>query len=247
MIPKHLAIIMDGNGRWAKAQGKPRTFGHKRGSEVLQEICKEAHLAGVKYLTVYAFSTENWKRSTEEVSFLMTLLRQYLKESIRNAKENNMRVRVIGRREDLEADIRKAIEEMEEATKDFSGLNLQIALNYGGRDELLRAIQKFSNHLLRKAEVSLTKEKVDFSTLYEEVQCIDEISFESYLDTHDIPDPELLIRTSGELRTSNFLPWQLAYTEFYFTPIYWPDFNKTELMKAFDYFGSRERRFGGLA
>lgn len=240
MGPKHIAFIMDGNGRWAKSQGKPRTFGHKKGSETLKQICKDAYHLGVEYVTVYAFSTENWKRSTEEVSFLMNLLRSYLKESIKNARENNMRVRVIGRRDDLEADIIQAIEEMEEATKDFTGLNLIIALNYGGRDELIRSIKGQYLHLIEENKSSHPDK------LKEAVDTISEESFEQFLDTKDMPDPDLMIRTSGELRTSNFLPWQLAYTEFYFTECHWPDFDKEELVKAIDYYNRRDRRYGGV-
>ncbi len=240
MGPKHIAFIMDGNGRWAKSQGKPRTFGHKKGSETLKQICRDAYHLGVEYVTVYAFSTENWKRSTEEVSFLMNLLRSYLKESIKNARENNMRVRVIGRRDDLEDDIIQAIDDMEAATKDFTGLNLIIALNYGGRDELIRSMKDQYLHLIEENAF------FDFDKLKEAVDLISEESFEQFLDTKDMPDPDLMIRTSGELRTSNFLPWQLAYTEFYFTDCHWPDFDKEELVKAIDYYNRRDRRYGGV-
>lgn len=246
MVPKHIAFIMDGNGRWAKAQGKPRTFGHKHGSEALKQICKDAYNLGVEYVTVYAFSTENWKRSTEEVSFLMNLLRSYLKESIKNARENNMRVRVIGRREDLAKDIKTAIVKMEEATKDFTGLNLVIALNYGGRDEIIRGIKK-QVHALAD-EISENEEENDgkLNQLLNKIDLINEDSFSAYLDTEDMPEPDLMIRTSGELRTSNFLPWQLAYSEFYFADCHWPDFDKNELLKALEFYKSRDRRFGGV-
>ena len=240
MVPKHIAFIMDGNGRWAQAKGKPRTFGHKKGSETLKQICKDAYHAGVEYVSVYAFSTENWKRSTDEVSFLMNLLRSYLKESIKNAKENNMRVRVIGRRDDLAPDIKRAIIEMEEASKDFTGLNLIIALNYGGRDEIVRGLKDMYQAMLTESENNPSV------TLTDLINDISEEKFSSYLDTKDIPDPDLLVRTSGELRTSNFLPWQIAYTEFYFTDKHWPDFDKKELEKAISYFGNRDRRFGGV-
>ncbi len=259
MGPKHIAFIMDGNGRWAKSQGKPRTFGHKKGSETLKQICKDAYHLGVEYVTVYAFSTENWKRSTEEVSFLMNLLRSYLKESIKNARENNMRVRVIGRRDDLEDDIIQAIDEMEDATKGFTGLNLVIALNYGGRDELIRSMKKqyidliegLGRSKVRDLKVGHStmddKENLfDLASLKEAISDLSEESFEVFLDTKDIPDPDLMIRTSGELRTSNFLPWQLAYTEFYFADCHWPDFNKEELKKAIDFYNSRDRRYGGV-
>ncbi len=241
MVPKHIALIMDGNGRWAKSKGKPRTFGHKQGSETLKQICKDAYDLGIKYVTVYAFSTENWRRSKEEVSFLMGLLRQYLKESIRNSQENNMRVRVIGRRSDLDDDIVQAIEALEDASKDFDGLQLQIALNYGGRDEILRGVHGVFQHLI---DADATQE-VSKKDLLLAMQELDEDKFAYYLDTVGIPDPELLIRTSGELRTSNFLLWQLAYTEFYISDVLWPDFNKAELIKAIDVYNRRERRFGG--
>lgn len=240
MVPKHIAVIMDGNGRWAQAKGKPRTFGHKKGSETLKQMCKDAYHLGVEYVTVYAFSTENWKRSTEEVSFLMNLLRSYLKESIKNAKENNMRVRVIGRRDNLEPDIKKAIIKMEEASKDHSGLNLVIALNYGGRDEIVRGMKAMYTSMLNESETNQSL------SLNDMINNIDEDQISSFLDTSDMPEPDLLIRTSGELRTSNFLPWQLAYTEFYFTDKHWPDFDKSELEKAIEYFNRRERRFGGV-
>lgn len=240
MVPKHIAVIMDGNGRWAQAKGKPRTFGHKKGSETLKQMCKDAYHFGVEYVTVYAFSTENWKRSTDEVSFLMNLLRSYLKESIKNARENNMRVRVIGRRDDLEPDIKKAIIKMEEASKDYTGLNLVIALNYGGRDEIVRGMKEMYTSMLDKSESDQS------ISLRDMINNIDEDQFSSYLDTRDMPEPDLLIRTSGELRTSNFLPWQLAYTEFYFTDKHWPDFDKSELEKAIEYFNRRDRRFGGV-
>ncbi len=240
MVPKHIALIMDGNGRWAEAKGKPRTFGHKKGSETLQQICRDAYELGVKY--VYAFSTENWKRSQEEVSFLMGLLRQYLKESIKNAKKNNMRVRVIGRRHDLDEDIVQAIEVLEDASKDFDGLQLQIALNYGGRDEIMRGIDRVFQTILESTSThNVSKEAIQ--NIRGE---LNEKNFGTYLDTVDIPDPELLIRTSGEFRTSNFLLWQLAYTEFYITEIHWPEFNREELEKAIHAYQQRDRRFGGV-
>jgi undecaprenyl diphosphate synthase len=241
MVPKHIALIMDGNGRWAKSKGKPRTFGHKKGSETLKQFCKDAYDLGVKYVTVYAFSTENWKRSKEEVSFLMGLLRQYLNESIKNSEENNMRVRVIGRRSDLDKDIIEAIESLEEASKEFDGLQLQIALNYGGRDEIIRGMRGVFQHLVDNDG----SDQVSKHDLMLAMQELDEDKFSYYLDTVGIPDPDLLIRTSGELRTSNFMLWQLAYTEFYVTDVYWPDFNRTELIKAIDAYNRRDRRFGG--
>lgn len=235
MVPQHIAFIMDGNGRWAKSKGKPRTFGHKQGSETLKQICKDSYNLGIKYVTVYAFSTENWKRSEDEVSFLMNLLRVYLKESIKNARENNMKVRVIGRRDDLDQDIIDSIEKMEEASKNFTGLVLTIALNYGGRDEIIRGFKQY----MKDYEAS----KLPLQTYIDQ---LNENNFSDYLDTKDIPDPDLMIRTSGELRTSNFLPWQMAYTEYYFTDKHWPDFDRAELENAITYFIGRNRRFGGV-
>lgn len=238
MVPQHIAMIMDGNGRWAQARGKKRTFGHKQGSEALKQICKDAYHLGVKYVTVYAFSTENWKRPEDEVDYLMTLLRQFLKESIKNAKANNMRVRVIGRRDDLAEDIKKSILKMEEASKDFTGLNLQIALNYGGRDEMIRGMKSIFENIIVTSD-----NKED---MLQQIEQLNEKSFSEMLDTKDIPDPELMIRTSGEYRTSNYLLWQMAYTEFYFAECHWPDFNKKELEKAIAYYNNIERRFGGV-
>lgn len=232
LIPKHIAIIMDGNGRWAKEKGKKRTWGHREGSKVLQNICKDAYDLGVEYITVYAFSTENWQRPDEEVNFLMELLRQYLKDSIKNSKKDNMRVRVIGKKEGLPEDIINKINELENASMNYTGLKLQIALNYGGRDEILRAINQYVK------DVKINDNVIDN---------IDEKSFSEYLDTKGIPDPELMIRTSGEIRLSNFLLWQLAYSEFYFTNKYWPDFNKNDLIEAIIDYNKKERRFGGLS
>lgn len=231
-IPKHIAIIMDGNGRWAKERGKKRTWGHKEGSKVLQNICRDANDLGVEYVTVYAFSTENWQRPQEEVDFLMDLLRQYLKDSIKNSKKDNMRVRVIGNKEGLPADVLNRIDELETASKNYTGLQLQIALNYGGRNEILRAVKNFTQ------DVAAHKINIDM---------LDEKLFSGYLDTKEIPDPDLMIRTSGEIRLSNFLLWQLAYSEFYFTNKYWPDFKKEDLIEAIISYNKKERRFGGLS
>lgn len=230
-IPNHIAIIMDGNGRWAKKKLMPRNIGHTQGSKVVEKICEDAYNIGVKYLTVYAFSTENWSRPKEEIDSLMRLLRSYLDSSIKTSSKNNMRVRIIGDKAKLSNDIRKSIEELEEASKNNTGLNFQVAINYGGRDEIIRAIKSLSNDLNRKI-INLDE--------------IDEVKFSQYLDTCDIPDPDLLIRTSGEQRISNYLLWQLAYTEFYFTDVLWPDFNKLELEKAIDYYNSRTRKFGAI-
>ena len=230
-IPNHVAIIMDGNGRWAKKRLMPRNFGHKAGAKVVEQMCEDAYNLGVKYLTVYAFSTENWKRSVEEVTGIMNLLRNYLIDCIERASKNNMRVRVIGDRTALAPDIVEKIEELENITAKYDGLNFTIALNYGGRDELRRAMQDIAKKV-KNGEV--------------EVDAIDEAYISSHLDTGDIPDPDLLIRTSGELRLSNYLIWQLAYTEFYFTDVLWPDFTVEDLKEAIRYYNGRERRYGGV-
>lgn len=230
-IPAHIAIILDGNGRWAKAKGMPRNYGHAQGSKNVERICEEAYRMGVKYLTVYAFSTENWNRPKDEVDALMKLLRNYMKTCLKTAAKNDMKVRVIGDKTGLDEDVRNRIAELEEATKDNGGLNFQIALNYGSRDEIVRAVRRVSE------DVKEGKVKPED---------IDEKMFETYLDTHGIPDPDLMIRTSGELRLSNYLLWQLAYTEFYFTDIPWPDFTKEELSKAIEQYNRRDRRYGGV-
>ena len=230
-IPEHVAIIMDGNGRWAKKRLMPRNFGHKAGAKTVEQICEDAHDLGIKYLTVYAFSTENWKRSVEEVTGIMNLLRNYLTDCIERASKNNMRVRIIGDKTALDKDIVEKIDELEEKTACYDGLNFTISLNYGGRDELRRAVSKIARD---------TKEG---KILAED---IDEKLISSYLDTCDMPDPDLLIRTSGELRLSNYLIWQLAYTEFYFTDVLWPDFSKKDLEDAIRYFNGRDRRYGGV-
>ena len=229
-VPQHIAIILDGNGRWAKAKGMPRNYGHAQGSKNVERICEDAYKMGVKYLTVDAFSTENWNRPKNEVDALMKLLRNYMKTCLKTAEKNRMKVRVIGDKTKLDEDIRTRIEDLEAATINNDGLNFQIALNYGSRDEMIRAIRR----LAKDCEAGKVKS-----------EDISEEMFEGYLDTHDIPDPDLLIRTSGELRLSNYLLWQLAYTEFYFTDVLWPDFTKEELKKAIEHYNKRERRFGG--
>ena len=230
-IPNHVAIILDGNGRWAKSKGMPRNYGHVQGAKNVEMICEEAYNMGVKYLTVYAFSTENWKRSKDEVDALMKLLRNYMKSCLKTAEKNNMCVKVLGDIRRLDDDILTRILELEEATKNNTGLHFQIAINYGSRDELRRGITELAEDIkagkIEPAEI--TEEKIA-----------------DYLDTRGIPDPDLLIRTSGELRLSNFLLWQLAYAEFYFTEVHWPDFNKAELEKAIAYFNKRDRRYGGV-
>lgn len=230
-IPNHVAIIMDGNGRWAKKRMLPRNVGHAQGAKTVEQIIEDAHNLGIKYLTVYAFSTENWKRPQDEVNALMKLLKDYLKTCIKRANKNNMRVRVIGDKTGLEPSIQDKIRELEEISSKNTGINFTIAINYGSRDEMIRAMR----HMLEDCG----KGDLLPSELSEEV-------FQSYLDTKDLPDPDLMIRTSGELRLSNYLLWQLAYTEFYFTDVLWPDFNKAELEKAIEYYNGRERRFGAV-
>lgn len=230
-IPQHVAIILDGNGRWAKAKGMPRNYGHAQGSKNVERICEEAWRLGIKYLTVYAFSTENWNRPQDEVDALMNLLRRYMKTCLTTAAKNDMKVRVIGDITKLDEDIQKRILELEEATKNNGGLNFQIAINYGSRDEITRAVRTLAEDV---KEGKLMPEEVN------------EACIERYLDTHDIPDPDLLIRTSGEQRLSNYLLWQLAYTEFYFTDVPWPDFSKQELEKAIEQYNRRDRRYGGV-
>lgn len=230
-IPQHVAIILDGNGRWAKSKGMPRNYGHAQGSKNVERICEEAWRMGIKYLTVYAFSTENWNRPKDEVDALMKLLRNYMKTCLKTAAKNDMKVRVIGDIEPLDEDIKKRIGELEAATVDNGGLNFTIALNYGSRDEMTRAARRMAQDC---ADGKLDPDKIDESV------------FESYLDTHGIPDPDLMIRTSGEQRLSNYLLWQLAYAEFYFTDVPWPDFTKDELVKAVEEYNHRHRRFGGV-
>ncbi len=230
-IPTHVAIIMDGNGRWAKKRLLPRNMGHRQGAKVLEQICRDAADLGIQYLTVYAFSTENWKRSTEEVTGIMNLLRSYLTNCVERASKDGLRIRVIGDRSALDADIVEMLENAECETAKFDKLDFTIALNYGGRDELRRTMTK------------LAKE-VQEGTLAPDA--ITENVISKHLDTADLPDPDLLIRTSGELRLSNYLIWQLAYAEFYFTDTLWPDFDKESLKEAVRYYNGRERRFGGV-
>jgi len=230
-VPNHIAIILDGNGRWAKKKGMPRSYGHVKGCANLETICDDMKELGVKYLTVYAFSTENWKRSREEVEGLMKLFRNYLKKCIKIAEKNKMRVRVIGDVTAFDKDIQERIAYLEEFSKKYDDLNFQIALNYGSRDEIARGMRRLAKDA---AEGKIKPEDVD------------EEMVESYLDTAGIPDPDLMIRTSGELRLSNFLLWQLAYTEFYFTDVAWPDFNREELIRAIEKYNARDRRYGGV-
>ena len=226
-IPQHVAIILDGNGRWAKAKGMPRNYGHVQGAKNVERICEDAYHMGIKYLTVYAFSTENWRRSKEEVDALMSLLRSYMKTCVKTAKKNHMRVRVIGDKTGLAPDIQSSIADLERESREQDGLNFTIAINYGSRDEIRRAVQKIAAEGIRPEDIT------------EEV-------ISEHLDTAGIPDPDLLIRTSGELRLSNYLMWQLAYAEFYFTDVHWPDFDREELKKAVERYNQREHRYGGV-
>ena len=229
-VPNHIAIILDGNGRWAKKRGMPRSYGHVKGCENLEDICEVAKELGVKYLTVYAFSTENWKRSKEEVDGLMKLFRNYLKKCIKISQKNNMRVKVIGDVSAFDPDIQESIVKLENFSKDFTELHFQIALNYGSRDEITRAV----NRMLEDQKAGKLETPVEEETI------------SNYLDTAGIPDPDLMIRTSGELLLSNYLLWQLAYTEFYFTDVPWPDFKRDELVKAIEKYNERDRRYGGV-
>ena len=230
-IPNHVAIILDGNGRWAKSKGRPRNYGHVQGAKNVEVICEEAYKMGIQYLTVYAFSTENWNRPQDEVDALMNLLRNYMKTCLKTAEKNRMCVRVLGDKSRLDEDIRIRIEELEKATENNDGLHFQIAINYGGRDEIVRAVRNIAD---KAAARELRSEEID------------ETCIGRFLDTTGIPDPDLLIRTCDEQRISNFLLWQLAYTEFYFTPVPWPDFKKEELIKAVEAYNHRDRRYGGL-
>ena len=229
-VPNHIAIILDGNGRWAKKRGMPRSYGHVKGCENLEDICEVAKELGVKYLTVYAFSTENWKRSKEEVDGLMKLFRNYLKKCIKISQKNNMRVKVIGDVSAFDPDIQESIVKLENFSKDFTELHFQIALNYGSRDEITRAV----NRMLEDQKAGKLETPVSEDTI------------SGYLDTAGLPDPDLMIRTSGELRLSNYLLWQLAYSEFYFTDVPWPDFKKEELLKAIEKYNERDLRYGGV-
>ena len=230
-MPRHVAIILDGNGRWARAKGMPRNYGHVQGAKTVETICEEAYRMGIQYLTVYAFSTENWNRPQDEVDALMKLLRSYMKTCLKTAEKNRMCVKVLGEKSRLDEDIRSRILELEEATKNNDGLHFQIAINYGGRDELVRAAKKMAQ---AAAEGRLRPEDIS-----EQVMA-------GFLDTAGLPEPDLVIRTCNEQRISNFLLWQLAYTELYFTPVAWPDFTKDELIKAVEAYNHRDRKYGGI-
>ena len=230
-VPNHIAIILDGNGRWAKAKGMPRGYGHIKGCANLESICDDIKDLGVKYLTVYAFSTENWKRSREEVEGLMKLFRSYLKKCIKISRDNKMKIKIIGDISAFAPDIQESIRKLEEFSKDYDELYFQIAMNYGSRDEITRGMRKLAQDV---AEGSLNPQEITEDTI------------SGYLDTAGVPDPDLLIRTSGEQRLSNFLMWQLAYTEFYFTDVAWPDFHKEDLIRAIEKYNGRDRRYGGV-
>lgn len=230
-IPRHVAIIMDGNGRWAKKRFLPRTYGHMQGSKIVEKIIRDAGELGIEYLTVYAFSTENWKRSEEEVGTLMKLLSKYLTDCIEKCNKDNLKVKVIGDISRLSDELKEKILHIEEISKNNTGLQFTMALNYGSRDEIVRSMKRMIEDMVENNKT---------------VDDINEEMFEQYLDTKDMPDPDLMIRTSGEERLSNFMLWQLAYTEFYFTDVLWPDFNREELIKAIEYYNGRNRRFGGV-
>lgn len=230
-VPRHVAIILDGNGRWAKKRMLPRNAGHAAGSKNVEKICVAAWDMGIEYVTMYAFSTENWSRPKEEVDALMKLLHSYLKDCLKTSKKNNMQVRVIGDISKLDKDLQERIIELERVSAENTGLHFQVALNYGSRDEIKRSI------------ISIANEVKEGSLLPEDIT---EDIISSHLDTSGIPDPDLMIRTSGEQRLSNYLLWQLAYAEFYFTDVLWPDFSKKDLQKAVEFYQSRDRRFGGV-
>jgi undecaprenyl diphosphate synthase len=230
-VPNHVAIIMDGNGRWAKSRGLPRTMGHKAGVNALREAVRNAADFGISYLTLYAFSSENWSRPAGEVSDLMGLLKLFIRRDLAELHQANVRVKIIGEREGLASDIRRLLDESENLTKGNTKLTLVIAFNYGSRDEIVRAAKK----LCRDVEQGrMTSDMIDAA------------AFAEQLDTAGMPDPELLIRTSGEMRLSNFLSWQTAYTEFVFLPCLWPDFDKAQFAEAIEIFAKRQRRFGGV-
>lgn len=229
-VPQHIAVIMDGNGRWARQRGKPRLAGHEAGSETVRRVLNYCRDAGVRYLTLYAFSTENWSRPQDEVAGLMALLGRFIKRYERELVERQVRLRVIGRREDLSETLRQAIERLERKTEGFER-QLIIALSYSGRSELARAARRIA-------------EEVKAGTLAPEA--VDEAAVAARLYAPDVPDPDLLIRTSGELRISNFLLWQCAYSEFFVTPVLWPDFGEAEFREALAAYAARDRRYGGL-
>ena len=230
-VPEHIAIIMDGNGRWAKSRMMPRTYGHKAGVETIRKVVQEAQRLGIKYLTLYAFSTENWKRPKDEVSALMKLLVTYLRKELAELDKNDVKINTIGNISKLPQVCIDELEKSKEKTKDNKSLILTLALNYGGRADIIDAVR----NICRDVESS----KVEMND-------IDEKLFSNYLDTNGLVDPDLVVRTSGEQRLSNFLLWEVAYSEFYYTDIHWPDFDEEELQKAIYYYQKRDRRFGGV-
>ena len=234
-IPNHVAIILDGNGRWAKKRGLPRNFGHLKGCDNVEPVCKAAFDLGIKYVTMYAFSTENWKRPKAEVDELMKLLAKYMKDAMKLSVKNNMRVRIIGDKSGLSDELNTLIAKLEDVSRDFTGLQLQIAVNYGGRDDIRRAFK----NIIIYAE----KENKSYTEL---IDGLSEELISKNLDTGGIPDPDLMIRTSGEQRLSNYLIWHLAYAEYFFTDTLWPDFSKKDLEEAIEFYSGRDRRFGGL-
>ncbi len=228
-VPEHVAIIMDGNGRWAKRRGMPRTFGHKEGAKTVEKICRDADEIGIRYLTLYAFSTENWSRPEKEVSALMKLFLKYLDICYKNAMKEDMCCRIIGDKTGLSEELNESIRKLETDTADHKGLHLQLAINYGARDEITRLVKRVAEDA---AKGTLSPDDID------------EAFISGHLDTAGIPDPDLLIRTCGEQRISNYLLWQCAYTEFYYTDVAWPDFNREELVKAVEAYRTRDRRYG---
>ena len=228
--PQHIAIIMDGNGRWAKKRGLPRTAGHSAGGEAFRRIANYCRTLGVKYLTVYAFSTENWKRSEEEVSGIMKLLAKYLEEALRDMEKNHVRFRFFGDLSRLSPQLQKLCRDAEARSDEYHEVQVNFCLNYGGRDEIIRAVRSYAK--------DLQAGKVTLADLNEQI-------FSNYLDSADVPDPELVIRPSGEMRTSNFLPWQTVYSEFVFMNVLWPDFSPADLDAAIEEYHRRNRRFGG--
>ncbi len=231
MVPNHIAIILDGNGRWAKKRGLPRTAGHTQGAKNIETISRAAYKMGVKYLTIYVFSTENWKRPQSEVDAIMKLLNNYLSNCLKNAKKNNMQVRILGDKTRLDPDMQKKIAELEEVSKQYDGLNLNVAINYGSRDEIVRATRTIAE--------DVQSGKINPDDITDEM-------ISNYLDTREVPDPDFLIRTSGEERLSNYLLWQLAYSEFYFTDVPWPDFSVKDLEMAIEEYNRRNRRYGNV-
>ncbi len=230
-IPQHIAIIMDGNGRWAKKRGLPRNAGHKAGAETFRRIADHCNALGVKYLTVYAFSTENWKRTEEEVAGIMFLLEKYLTEALADMEKNRIRFQLFGDVSRLSPKLQKLMKDTMERSREYTEVQVNFCINYGGRDEIIRAAKAFAVDVAagRRSPGELTEEL-----------------FDSYLDSAGVPDPELVIRPSGELRTSNFLPWQSAYSEFVFMDVLWPDFTGEDLDRAILEFNRRNRRFGGV-